>query len=378
MVPPGSADFEIVEVDGLPVMRLRGAWTIGEIADAVKRLDGLGPFPETTRFDLTGLERMDTSGAFLLARALGLSNAGVDARMAGGDQRWLPLLKSVGRAGAGGRAVRRHEGLVGFGGMLERLGRGAVSVWREAVDTLAFVGEALTMLARQALRPASIRWRSTFAIAEQAGLDALPIVAFLSFFVGMVVAFIGATSLEALGASLFVVELVGISVLREFGVIITAIILAGRTNSAFTAQIGAMKMRQEIDALRVLGLHPMQVLVVPRVLAMLMMVPVLTFVATVFGVLGGLAIAWMSLDIAPGYFLNRLLEGVPIQNLWVGLSKAPAVALIVALIGCRQGLNVGSSVQSLGAATTASVVHAIFAIIVMDALFALFYLELGI
>jgi phospholipid/cholesterol/gamma-HCH transport system permease protein len=166
--------------------------------------------------------------------------------------------------------------------------------------------------------------------------------------------------------------------LREFGVVLTGIVLAGRTNSSFTAQIGTMKMRQEIDAMQTLGLKPMDVLVAPRVLAMLVMTPILTFVATLAGVAGGMAVAWASLDINPAVFLERMRNSVPIDQFWVGMSKSPVFGLIVALIACRQGLQVGGSVQSLGKATTTSVVQGIFAIIVLDALFAIFYMELGI
>ena len=213
---------------------------------------------------------------------------------------------------------------------------------------------------------------------EDAGLDALPIVAFLSFFVGMVVAFIGATTLQTFALEIYTVELVGYSMLREFGVILTGIILAGRTNSSFTAQIGTMKMRQEIDAMRTLGLAPMEVLVAPRVFAMVLMTPILAFVATLSGIAGGMMVGWLSLDIQPSAFIQRIHENVPIDMFWVGMSKAPVFGLVVALIGCRQGLQVGGSVQSLGDHTTKSVVQALFSIIVIDAMFAIFYMEMGI
>jgi len=222
-----------------------------------------------------------------------------------------------------------------------------------------------------------MRWTALVAVMEDSGLDAVPIVAFLSFFVGMVIAFIGASTLSEFGATIFTVELVGIAVLREFGVVLTAVILAGRTNSAFTAQIGAMRMRQEVDAMTTLGLDPMDVLVVPRAFAMLIMTPVLTLVSMLFGIGGGAFVSWVALDINPTVFLNRIQEFVPIENFWVGMSKAPVFGMIVALIGCRQGLLVGGSVQSLGRSTTKSVVQALFSVIVIDALFAVFYMELG-
>lgn len=361
------------------VLAVTGEWTVftvGEIEADLMKEEALAEAPV---LDLSKAGKIDTSGAFVLDRALrrGDPDASLQTRVRGASKDLIAMMEDV-REAAVSRS--RDDDVVPHGAfeVLVRLGKGAEGVWREFVSTLAFVGESLTTLAKLMVNPTRMRWTSVVAIAEEAGLDALPIVAFLSMFVGMVVAFIGATALADFGATIFVVELVGISVLREFGIIITAVILAGRTNSAFTAQIGAMKMRQEIDALEVIGLKPMEVLVVPRILAMLIMVPVLAFVATFSGVMGGMVVSWLALDISPGFFLTRLLEGVPLTNLWVGLSKSPVVALIVAIIGCRQGLNVGNSVISLGQSTTTSVVQAIFSIIVMDAIFALFYMELDI
>ena len=372
-------DFAFRAEGDRPVLAVTGDWTVFTVGEIAERLLASPELSRAPRLDLSHIGAFDTSGAFVLDRALRVGDAETDPaeRISADPQGFGEMFAAVRRASLKPEAPAdmEHHGAFEF---MARIGHGAVDAWKETLRTLAFVGEALTTLGRCLVNPGRMRWTSVVAIAEEAGLDALPIVAFLSFFVGMVVAFIGATALAELGASIFVVELVGISVLREFGVVITAVILAGRTNSAFTAQIGAMKMRQEIDALEVIGMKPMEVLVVPRLMAMLLMVPILTFVATVSGVLGGLVVSWAALDINPNFFLSRLLEGVPVQNLWVGLSKSPVVALIVAIIGCRQGLLVGNSVISLGRSTTASVVHAIFAIIVMDAMFALFYMELGI
>ncbi len=362
------------------ILGVTGDWTVMTVASVDAKLRSEAALAQAPVLDLSGVGHIDTSGAFVLDRALraGDTQTPLADRLWRADGRFTSLMESVRAASVSDQQMPELDIPHGLYAMLVRLGRGAEAVWRELVGTLAFLGEALTTLGKLIVRPSKMRWTSVVAIAEEAGLDALPIVAFLSLFVGMVVAFIGATTLQDLGASVFVVELVGIAVLREFGIIITAIILAGRTNSAFTAQIGAMKMRQEIDAMQVIGLKPMEVLVVPRLLAMLVMVPVLAFVATAAGVIGGMVAAWATLDISPGFFLNRLVETVPVENLWVGMSKSPVVALIVALVGCRQGLAVGNSVQSLGAATTTSVVQAIFAIIVTDAIFALLYMELGI
>jgi phospholipid/cholesterol/gamma-HCH transport system permease protein len=213
---------------------------------------------------------------------------------------------------------------------------------------------------------------------EIAGVDALPIVVLLAFAIGLVVAYLGARILGDFGASVFTVELVAFSMMREFGVVITAILLAGRTGSAFTAEIGAMKMRQEVDAMRVMGLEPMEALVVPRVIAMLIMTPILTFAAIMAGIIGGMLVAWGALGVSPLLYFTRISENVEAQHFWVGMSKSPAFAVVIAIIGCKQGLSVGDDVGSLGRRVTASVVQAIFMVILLDALFAIWFLELDI
>ena len=213
---------------------------------------------------------------------------------------------------------------------------------------------------------------------EEVGLDALPIVCFMSFFIGLVIAFIGANLLAMFNASVFTVELVGIGVMREFGAVLTAILLAGRTDSAFTAQIGAMKMRQEIDAMRTIGLDPMEALVAPRLIALLIMAPLLTFAATIAGVGGGLMAAWTAMDIRPRCSSRASRKSFRRIHFWVGMIKSPVFALVIAMVGCRQGMLVEGDVVSLGRRTTSSVVQAIFLVIALDAVFAIFYYQLNI
>ena len=243
---------------------------------------------------------------------------------------------------------------------------------------LSFIGETMATLARLAVNPRRIRWKSVVSVMEEAGLDALPIVCFLSFFIGLVIAFIGANLLAQFNASVYTVELVGIGMLREFGAVLTAILLAGRTDSAFTAQIGAMKMRQEIDAMRTIGLDPMEALVAPRLIALLIMTPLLTFAATLSGIAGGMMAAWSAMNISPTMFLSRFQESVAPINFWVGIIKAPVFALVVAMVGCRQGMLVEEDVVSLGRRTTSSVVQAIFLVIAIDAMFAVLYYMLKV
>jgi phospholipid/cholesterol/gamma-HCH transport system permease protein len=212
---------------------------------------------------------------------------------------------------------------------------------------------------------------------EQTGLDAAPIVALLTFLVGAVVAFLGATVLASFGASIFTVDLVAFSFLREFGVLLTAILMAGRTASAFTAQIGSMKANEEIDAIRTLGLDPMELLVVPRVLALLVALPMLTFLAMLSGIIGGGVVCAVSLDISPAMFLSLLQSDIGVQHFLVGIVKAPIFAFLIAAIGCLEGFKVSGSAESVGAHTTSSVVQSIFVVIVLDAVAALFFMEMG-
>jgi len=227
------------------------------------------------------------------------------------------------------------------------------------------------------LRPARWRLTSLTAHLEQCGLNAVPIIALLTFLVGAVVAFLGATILADFGATIYTVNLVAFSFLREFGVLLTAILMAGRTASAFTAQIGSMKANEEIDAIRTLGLSPVELLVLPRVFAMLIALPILTFIAMLSGMLGGALVCALSLDISPTMYLSILQDSDLLQHFLVGLLKAPIFAFLIALIGCLEGFKVSGSAQSVGEHTTSAVVQSIFVVILLDALAALFLMEMG-
>jgi len=199
----------------------------------------------------------------------------------------------------------------------------------------------------------------------------------MSFLIGAVVAFMGAKILQAFNADIFTVELVGIAVMREFGVLLAAILVAGRSGSAFTAQIGSMKIREEIDAMKTLGLDPIEVLVVPRVIALVVMLPVLAFLGAVLGLIGGGLVAWLSMNISPALFMARMQETLVVQHFWSGIIKAPFFAFVIGVVGCFQGMEVGGSAESLGQRTTLSVVQSLFLVIVLDAFFAMFFLEIN-
>ncbi len=359
-----TATFEQIEENGARVLLLRGEWTVWTI-DRVA-----APFAAASRgaiADLGAITRLDLAGAHVVD--LGAASVRGESEAA---RRLL----------AAARSARREQPtpapvLHGLTALFDRTGRGVAAFWDEALATLSFLGATLVTLARLARHPRKLRWAPMVHVMETAGLNALPIITLLAFFIGVVVAYLGARVLADFGASIFTVELVAYSMLREFGAVITAVLLAGRTDSAFTAEIGAMKMRQEIDALRVIGVDPMEALVAPRVLGMLVMTPVLTFAATIAGLVGGLLVCWLSLGVSPALFLTRMQDGVPIQHFWVGMAKAPVFALVLALVGCRHGLETGGDVASLGKRTTASVVQAIFLVLVLDALFALWFLEMN-
>lgn len=370
-------DFTISDESGRHTITPVGDWTVRTLGQIEQKLRSFEPFQSQIYLDVSNLGGIDTAGAYVLDRTL--RNSGdlpLEDAVSGAHENAYPLLAQVRETCDVMHPEDDQRAPVQD--WLSRVGLGAYNGFLEGLRTLSFVGAAVSACVGIILNPRRFRATATVAVMEEAGLDAVPIVMFLSFFVGMVIAFIGATTLAAFNSVEFTVELVGIAMLREFGVVLTAIILAGRTNSAFTAQIGAMRMRQEVDAMTVLGLDPMEVLVAPRVIAMLVMVPILTFLATVSGLFGGLIVCWFALDLSPTFFLNRLVETVTIENFWVGMSKAPFFAMVVALIGCRQGLGVGGSVQSLGNATTNSVVQALFSIIVIDAMFAMFFMQLGV
>ncbi|OYW91195.1 MAG: ABC transporter permease [Caulobacterales bacterium 32-67-6] len=325
------AAFEVLGDGDARTVRLTGDWTLTALNREGRRLGAALRDAPVSRYDLTAVGRLDTAGAFALIRAAGgkLDLEKVDARP-------------------------------------------------ENQRPLVFAGHLLIVLGKSAINPLRIRWASVFSLAERAGLDAIPIVAVTSFFIGAVVGLLGANMLREFGAQVFAVELIGVAVLREFNILITAILLAGRSASSFAAEIGSMKMNQEVDAMKVMGVDPFEALVFPRFMALLVTIPLLTFVATLAGLCGGLAVTWSVLDIGPSFFFQRILEYVGPTHFWVGLSKAPIMAIVIAGIGCRQGMEVGGDVESLGRRVTAAVVHAIFAIIMIDAAFALLYMELDI
>jgi phospholipid/cholesterol/gamma-HCH transport system permease protein len=368
-----AADFSLARSDQGQKAVLTGDWTAVGLGDAGARLDSALQSEKGVALDLTQIGRCDTAGAFAILRA---SDGRIAAESMAAGPRTKRLLDMVGAAIKADPVPIRQPRSVQD--MLERLGRGLVGAAYDFYDTIAFTGHLVAVVGRLIMHPGRIRWAPVFSLAERAGLDAIPIVAVTTFFIGAVVGFLGANELSQFGAQVFAVELIGIAVMREFNIIITALLLAGRSASSFAAEIGSMKMNQEIDAMRVMGVDPFEALVLPRFLALLITIPLLTFVATLAGLAGGILVCWLILDISPSFFVDRMLENVSVSNLWIALSKAPVMAIVIAGIGCRQGMEVGGDVESLGRRVTAAVVHAIFSIILIDAVFAMLYMELKV
>jgi phospholipid/cholesterol/gamma-HCH transport system permease protein len=362
----GPADLRVA--DG--VVAISGPWTLPNLArlDERVRATELSAAP---RVDASGLTALDTAGALLLLRALRGEREPQIEGLRAADRALLDLVASRLDEAAPPREPHRT-----FARLLARIGAAMARLVVQGRELLGFVGMKLSTMGPDLLGRRNLRLTATVIHMQEVGLDAVPIIALLTFLVGAVVAFVGASALRNFGAQIFVVELVGVSYLREFGVLLTAILVAGRSGSAFTAQIGSMKSREELDAIEALGLDAIELLVLPRLLALLVMLPVLAFIAMIMGILGGMVVSIFTLDITTGMYISRLHEMVEIHHFWVGLVKAPIFAFLIAVVGCLEGFKVEGSAESVGRHTTASVVQAIFLVIVFDAFFAMFFMEM--
>ena len=373
----GAAQYETDLYDGVLRMLARGDWrarNLGSIDHDLRAFedDTVG---RDLIVDVSGVTRLDTAGAMVLQRILNAcTERGNISGIEGASEAHAALLEQVAPHLAPCAIEPMREFWLKV--IADRMGRGLFDAYFASLNVMSFIGQTMTTAAGVIMRPQRFRLTSTVHHMEAAGLNAMPIIGLMSFLIGAVVAFMGAKILQQFNANVFTVELVGISVLREFGVLLSAILLAGRSGSAFTAQIGSMKLREEIDAMDALGLNPMEVLVLPRVIALMIMLPLLAIGANLLGITGGLIVAWTAMDISPAFFLARLQDSVGIQHFWAGLIKAPFFAFVIAVIGCFQGMEVEGSAESLGKRTTLSVVQALFVVIVLDAFFAMFFLEI--
>ena len=351
-------------------MRLLGRWTL-EHATAIA--SALRDAPTAVQaVDATAVDRLDSIGVLQLLRYARRNQLDFDAFAFRRDHHALvAAIEDV----ADERPKKKRE--YGFAAALGRLGYAVADNWREIIALVSFGGESLAKLLRMAKEPRRFRLTATVAHMEQVGLDAVPLVALLSYLVGAVIAFLGSNILADFGATIYVVELVNVAFLREFGVLLTSIVLAGRTASAFTAQIGAMVSREEVDAMRTLGLDPVDVLVIPRLLALVVTLPLLAFIADIAGLLGGMSVGAYGLDIPPQAYFARMQDTMQLRHFLVGMSKAPFFAVVIALIGCLEGLQVKGTAQSVGERTTSSVVQTISLVIVLDAIAAIWFMQMG-
>lgn len=368
-----AADFQIEDGWPGPTLRLSGDWTATELGRISRRLDEALRDRPVHAVDLTDLGRFDTAGALAIVQAGNCVLPASAWAQRPGAGRTYAMVERLERESAG--PARRSSGWVRF---FSKVGRGVHDILDEASLSMAFLGR-LVVASGAALRPGRIRWAAWFSQVERAGLDSIPIVALTNFFIGAVIAYLGANLLTQFGAGVYTVQLVAVATLRELAVLITAILLAGRSSSSFAAEIGAMRMNQEVDAMQVMGVNPFQALVIPRLAAMLLMLPLLTFIGMLGGLLGGMLVTWSELSYGPSFFVQRISEDPDMgTHLLVGMIKAPVFAVVIATIGCRQGMAVSGDVESLGRRVTAAVVQAIFAIILLDALFAMIFLELDL
>lgn len=358
---------------------MSGCWTARGMAGLASHLDAVRLAPgHDTVANGEAIATMDTSGAWVLQKFLQRLRAdGARVAMHGLQAPFAKLMDAVARQQAS-LASKPAAAAPPARSVLERTGRGVMAALEEAMALLAFVGESAVTLWHCVLRPSRLRWRPILFNIRSAGFDALPIVGLLSFLLGVVVAYQGADQLRQYGANIFVADLVGVSMLREFAPLITAIIVAGRSGSAYAAQIGTMSVTEEIDAMRTLGIVPQELLVLPKLIALVIALPLLTVFADVLGVVGGMVMASAQLDVSYREFMDRLVNAVGITTYLTGLFKAPVFAVIIAVIGCYQGFRTRGGADSVGRQTTRSVVQAIFVVIVADALFSIVFSTLDI
>lgn len=353
---------------------LAGAWRLVELPALAAALAAAHPKSPLT-VDGERLQSLDSAAALELVHALDAAGLELDmVRWQGFSAPHRRVLDDALRR----RAVLAVAGPGARRRWLAEVGQHSIQIWREGVGNLAFLGETLIAFLEIARAPRRLRLRELTAQLEQTCLNAIPVVVLVTLLIGVVFAYLLGLQAELYGANIFVVDGVGIGMAREFAPIIVAVIIAGRSGAAFTAQLGSMRLTEETDAIRTLGLAPMQVLVVPRVLAMLIALPLLAFIGLVAGLIGAALVADAMLGIPPVAFAERLHSSLEIRHVWAGLVKTPVFAVVIAVIGCRMGMQVGRDTRAVGLATTSTVVQCIVTVILLNAAFAVLFRELDI
>lgn len=353
-------------------LRCEGAWLLRSAAQTEIRIEAcLGalalPVEGELLIDAQAVTALDTSGAWLLHRIRrDLELGGCTVRFTGLRPEFEALLRLI-----AARTAQPAIAPPAAPGVLARFGSNAWEGLLGALGLLSFLGASATALMRALVQPRRIRWRSILYNLQTAGVAALPITGLLSFLLGIVIAYQGAEQLRRVGANIYIADLVGLSMVRELSPLITAIIVAGRSGSAYAAQIGTMKVTEEVDALRTIGIGPLDLLVLPKMIALVIALPLLTLYTDIMGVLGGMVMARAQLDVGFATFIDRLDDAVSLTSFLIGIGKAPVFAVIIALVGCYQGFQVNGSAESVGRQTTTSVVQSIFLVILVDALFSI-------
>ncbi|WP_333843750.1 MlaE family ABC transporter permease [Pelomicrobium sp.] len=370
----GSPWLRLEPGEGGATLYLMGLWRLPQLSRIALALDQVAAVP-LTALDGSRLEALDTSGAAVIYRFLtarGLDWGAIELKRFAPQHLSVMTLVSERLRQSAACPPTTHLGPVA------KVGRAALELFENVRGMTAFLGQVAVELVRVAVKPRAFRLREMVSHLETVGVDAIPIVAMVTFLIGVVFAYLLGIVIERFGVNIFVVDGVGLAMCRELSPLIVAIILAGRTGASFCAQLGTMKVTEEIDAIRTLGLSPIQLLVIPRLVALVVALPLLTFLGDVMGILGGMLIADLRLSITVPTFLDRLQSVLAVRHVWVGLAKAPVFALVIALIGCRMGMAVKRDARSVGAATTATVVQCIVSVILLDAGFAVLFVELGI
>ena len=364
-----------VEKDGSNVrIALKGAWTIKAsraLEQSAKALGAAAQGAGNVSIDFAGVDRLDTAGAWLIDKAKAkMAAAGAATEYAAATQDQTTLLREAAYCSPPPPGPR-PPGIILR--LLASLGFWTVEIGRQIFGGVAFLGELVVESIRVVFHPKLARPTSLIYHLETFSIRAVPIIVTINFLVGCIVEQQGIFQLRRFGASVYAIDLIGVLVLRELGVLLTSIMIAGRSGSAITAEIGSMKMREEIDALRVMGMSPIEVLILPRILALIIALPMLTFLGDMAALLGGMLTAWLYQGISPVSFVNRLQDAIGVNTFMVGLIKAPFMALVIGMIASIEGFKVQGSAESLGRRVTDSVVNGIFMVIFVDGLFAIFF-----